>query len=65
MLLFLRAWSLSELLIGVVILATCCAIVWIVLKQLKIDIPQWVIQISWAVLVCVVAVFAIRLVMSL
>ena len=41
------------------------AIVIVVLRQMGVAIPPWVVTIFWIVLVAVVGIFAIRLLMSL
>jgi hypothetical protein len=61
----IRSYSLGELLIGVVILAACCALVWVALRQFQVTIPQWVLHVFWIVVVAIVVIFALRLVLSL
>lgn len=61
----ISSWGLSDILIAVVIIAACVALVWIALRQFKVTIPDWVIQVFWILVVCVVVIFAIRFVTSL
>jgi hypothetical protein len=61
----LRGWGLGELLIAVVVVAACCALCWVALRQFGITIPGWVQHVAWIVVVAFVVVLAIRLVMSL
>lgn len=58
-------WTLGSLLIAVVIIAACVAIVIIATREFGVKIPPWVISILWVVLVCVVAVVAIRFLLTL
>jgi hypothetical protein len=58
-------WGLAELLIAVVVVAAAVALVYIALRQFKYEIPAWVIQVFWIVVVAFVVILAIRFVMSL
>ena len=58
------SWSIGQLLITVVAVAAAIALVWIALRQFKVDIPPWVIQVFWVVVVALVVIFAIRLVLG-
>lgn len=58
-------WSFGQILIAIVIIAACVAIVYVALRQFGIAIPQWVIHIFWICAVAVVAILAIRFVLSL
>ena len=61
----MRNWSLMQWIVAVIIIAGCIAILYIVLPQLGVSIPGWVISIFWVCLVVVVAIAAIRFLMSL
>lgn len=61
----LRAWSLGDLLIAVVILAACVGLVWIACRQFGVTIPQWAVQVFWIVVVAAVVIFAIRFLLTL
>lgn len=57
--------SIGNLLIWIVVIAACIAIVGVALHQFNVQIPPWVIHIGWILLVAVVAVFALRFVLTL
>ncbi len=61
----LRGWSFGEILVAVVILAACIGIVYVAMRQFGVSIPAWAVQIFWIVVVAVVAILAIRFVLSL
>ncbi len=54
------AWTLENILIAVVIVAAMVALVWIALREFKITIPPWVLQILWVVAVAFVVIMAIK-----
>lgn len=56
--------SIGELLIWVVVIAACIALTYVALKKLNVQIPDWIIQVFWIVVVALVVIFAIRLVLS-
>jgi hypothetical protein len=58
-------WSIGDLLIAVIIIAACIGIVYVALRVFGVSIPAWAVQIFWIVVVACVAIFAIRLVLSL
>jgi hypothetical protein len=55
---------LANMLIAIVVIAACVALVYVALKQFGIQIPQWVIQCFWIVVVAFVIIACIRLVLS-
>jgi hypothetical protein len=57
--------GIGGLLVDVVIIAAAIAIVLIACRAFGVSIPPWVIQIFWVCVVAVVAVVAIRFVLSL
>ena len=61
----LGGYSIGELMIGVIIVAAIIAITYIALKGFGIPIPPWFMQIVLVIVLCIVAVFAIRLIMSM
>ena len=61
----ISTWGIADFLILVVIVAACCAVTWIALKQFQVQIPPWAIQVFWVVVVAFVVIFAIRLLTSL
>lgn len=62
---FWAGWGFTEILIAIIVIAAAVAIMYVALRQFGIQIPQWVIQIFWIVVVAFVAIVAIRIVMSL
>ncbi len=58
-------WSLIEVVVAIIIIAAVIAVMYIALRQFGVGIPPWVIQIFWVVVVAFVAIFAIRLLMSM
>ncbi len=56
--------SLGAMLIWIVAIAAGCALVGIALRQFGTQIPGWVINVFWIVVVALVVIFAIRLVMG-
>lgn len=59
------SWSLAQILIAIIIVAGCVAVTWIVLRNLGIGIPGWVVQIFWVCVLVFVAILAIKFLMSL
>lgn len=59
------AISLPQLLIYIVIVAACIALVYVALQQFGIQIPNWVVQVFWIVVVAMVVIFAIKVVASM
>jgi hypothetical protein len=60
-----QGWTWGNVLIAVVIVAACVAVVYIALRAYGITVPPWVAQIGWVLVVAVVAVLAIRFLLSL
>lgn len=56
--------SIGEMLIWVVVIAACIALTYVALRKFNVQIPDWVIQVFWIVVVALVVIFAIRLVLS-
>lgn len=54
-----------DFLIWLLIIVGALVIVGIILKQLGVVIPQWVINIGWVVLVICVGVFALKFISRL
>lgn len=61
----LAGWSFAQLAIAVVIVAAVIALVFIAVRQFGVQIPAWVVQVFWVLVVAVVIIFAIRFVMTL
>lgn len=58
-------YSLVQLVIMFIVLCGVIGILIVVMRQTGVQVPGWVINIAWIVLVCFVAIFAIRLIMSM
>lgn len=58
-------WSFSGIVIGIIIIAAIIGILYVALKVFGVQIPQWAMQIFWIVVVAVVAIFAIKFLVSI
>ncbi len=58
-------YSLIQIIIFFIVLCGVIGILIVVMRQTGVQIPPWIITIAWIVLVCFVAIFAIRLLMSM
>ncbi len=59
-------WDLQTMLIAIIIIAACCAVVYLVLTQgFDIKIPPWVIKVLWICIGAFIAIVAIRFLLSL
>lgn len=58
-------WTLGTMLIAVVIIVAACALAYVGCQAMGVQIPAWVKQVGWIVLIAVVVVLAIRFVVSL
>ncbi len=61
----LHGWSMADLAIWIVVLVVVFGIVVIVIRQAQIPIPSWIWQILGLVLIAIVAILAIKFVVSL
>lgn len=61
----LGGWGIGQMLIAIVIIAACCALVFVALRQFGITLPGWVVQVFWIVVVAFVVILAIRIVLTL
>lgn len=59
------SYSISQMAIGLIIIIGVLAIVWVIIKQSGVPIPQWIWTILGILLLVVVGIFAIRFLMSL
>jgi len=57
-------WSIGSIAITVVIIAAVVALVYVALRAFKVEIPGWVVQVFWILVVAFVIIAAIRLVLS-
>ncbi len=58
-------YTFGEIAIAIIIIAAVVAVVYIALRQFGVAIPPWVIQIFWVMCVAVVAILAVRFLLSL
>lgn len=58
-------YSLGQLAIAVVIVAAVVALVYVALRQFGIQIPAWVQQVFWILVVAIVVIAAIRFLLGL
>jgi hypothetical protein len=58
-------YSLIQMIIFIIILCGVIGILFVVMKQTGVQVPPWIVTIFWIVLVCFVAIFAIRLLLSM
>ena len=65
MLAVLAGWSIGQLAIAAVILVAVVAIVWYATRAMGVTIPDWVVKIFWVVVIAVVAILAIKFLLSL
>ena len=57
-------WGFPQLIIAIIVIGACIGIMYVALRQFGVAIPAWVVQIFWIVLVAVVAIFAIKFLLS-
>lgn len=58
-------WSIGNIAIAVVVIAAVVALVYVALRAFKVEIPAWVIQVFWILIVAFVVIAAIKLVLSM
>ena len=58
-------YSIIQLLILIIVIAAVIGIVIVVIRQMGVQIPQFIIMIAWIVLAAIVGIFAIKLVIGL
>lgn len=58
-------YSVGQALITLVVLAAILAIAYTAIRAMGTPIPQWVLNIFWIVVIAFVAVFAIKLVLTM
>lgn len=61
----ISTWGVGSLAIAIVVIVGICVIVGIVLQKLGWSIPDWVIKIFWVLVIVVVAVWAIKFLLSI
>jgi uncharacterized protein (DUF983 family) len=58
-------WSVGGILIAIIIVAGMCAVVWVVLKAMGVQIPMWVVHVLWIVFAVIIGVVAIKFLISM
>ncbi len=61
----ISTWGVGDFLIAIVVLAACFGIAYLALQYFGVTIPAIVYRIFWIVVIAVVAILAIRFVLSL
>lgn len=59
------SWSIAEFAIAIVAIAAIVALVYVALNKFGVQIPDWVKQVFWIIVVAFVVIFAIKLVASM
>lgn len=62
---FWVGWGFTELIIAIIVLIAVFAVLAVYLKHSGVQLPPWLVQIFWIVVAAVVAILAIRFLMSL
>ena len=60
-----QTWSLGDVLIGVIVVAALVAIVWVAVRAMGIVVPQYIVHVLWIIAVAVIAILAIRFLLSI
>lgn len=58
-------WGFGQVFIAIVVVAAVLGIVWVALREFGVVVPAFVLRIFWIVVCAVVAVVAIKFVLSL
>lgn len=58
-------WSFGRIVIAIIIIAAVIAIMYVALNQLGIVIPAFVITLFWIIFVAVLAIGAVKLILSM
>lgn len=56
--------GLVHYLIVAVLVVAACVVFMIAMKAMKVEVPPWVVQIFWVLVIAVVAVLAIKFILS-
>ncbi len=57
-----QTWGIAEIGISIVAIGAICALVYIALAKFNVQIPDWVQQVFWVIVVAFVIIFGIRLI---
>jgi len=58
-------YSFRQVIIGIIVVAACLAVLYVVMGVMGVAIPAWVTTIFWIVVAAFVAIFVINLLMSM
>jgi hypothetical protein len=58
-------YSVTQWVIILIVIISVIGILYVVVRQSGVQIPGWVIQIFWIVALAIVAIFAVKLLMSM
>ena len=58
-------WTFGDWIIAIIIIAACLGVLYIALRQFGVEIPQWLIRIVMICVVALVAIAAVRFLLSL
>jgi hypothetical protein len=61
----MKTWTFMQWIIAIIIVAAAIGIMFVVMPLLGFAIPEWAIQIFWILVIAVVAIAAIRFLISL
>ena len=61
----IRGWGIGEMAIAIVIIVAVVALVLIGCRAMGVEIPGWVVQVFWVIIIAMVIIAGIRFVMSL
>jgi hypothetical protein len=64
-LLAVSSWTFGELAVAIIIAIAIIAVVVVFTRAAGVSIPGWLVQILWIVLAAVVAIIAVRFLLSL
>jgi hypothetical protein len=59
------SWSVVDIVIATIVIVAVIAILYIALNQFGVQIPQFVVRIFWIIVVAVIAILAIKFLVSL
>jgi hypothetical protein len=61
----LGGYSLMQIAVFVIVIAAACAIVFVILRQMGVEIPGFIVQILWILLAAFVGILALYFLVSL
>lgn len=58
-------WGIGEIVIAVIVIAAVVGVMYVALQQFGVSIPPFVVKIFWIVIAAIVAILAIRFILTL